>query len=308
MTQPDEREGPADRRQQPPGNRPVGTLGIVLSVAYLGGLTAGLMYMLLALWPQPSPKFAGASDSTAVKAYWACDSTMVDRWRADSTVADPKCASVAGANFLLWDEQRLLLIVMLAGALGALLHALRSLSMYIGNRKYKRSWLVMYILLPFTGGLIALVFYVVIRAGFFAPGTSAPTTTPYAFAAMAFLVGLFSQVAIEKLKIVAESFFTKAQPASDSLSGKDEAVIRRAERVASKEGGPKDAIDIDGIGFTEDTRLEVNGRERTPELQAPTKLRLMMDDWDRAVFDNGGELSVRVKNEDKSPESAVTVS
>lgn len=311
MTQPDEREGPADRRQQAPGNRPVGRIGIVATVLYLAGLTGVLMYLLLAIWPQPAPTLGSAQsgDSTIVKAYWDCDPSMVGRWRADSTVIDPKCVSIAGARYVLWDEQRLLMLVMFAGALGALLHALRSVSMYVGSRKLKRSWLVLYALLPFTGGLIALVFYVVVRAGFFAPGAEASASNPYAFAAMAFLVGLFSQVAIEKLKQVAESFFTKTSPGTDSLSGGDgTAVLRRAERVATSDGGPKDAIDIEGVGFTEDTRLEVNGQERQPELRAPTRLRLLLNDTERAVLDNGGELSVQLKDGDQSSEPALIVS
>ncbi len=304
MTETDER--------QPPGNHPVGRTGIAISVAYLAGLTAVLMYLLLAIWPQPEPKLGKASDSTAMKGaqqYWDCDSSMVARWSIDSTVRDPKCVTIAGGRFVLWDEQRLLLLVMLGGALGALLHALRSIAQYIGNRKLKESWLIMYGLLPFTGSLIAVAFYIVIRAGFFAPGTGAPQTSPFAFAAMAFMVGLFSQVAIEKLKVVAESFFTKTSPAADSLTAQEGvAVLRRAERVASTNGGPKDAIEIEGVGFTEETRLEVNGRERQPELRAPTRLRLLLDPAELAVLDNGGELSVQLKNGDKSSDAAVTVS
>jgi hypothetical protein len=279
------------------------------------------MYVLVAIWPQPVPNLGSyaTGDSIARRdtvarravatAYWFCDPTgMSARWRADSTVRDPKCVTVVGKQFLLWDEQRLLLMALLCGALGALLHALRSLSTYVGSRRLKESWLMMYALLPFNGSLLALVFYVVIRGGFFASNAGVVNTSPFAFAAMAMMVGLFSQVATEKLKQVAESFFTKIEPGADSLVAKGGgAALRSAQRVASVTGGPKDAVDIDGTGFTEDTRLEVNGRERQPAFQAPTRLRLLLDPAELAVLDNGGELSVQLKNGYKSSNPALTV-
>ena len=44
-------------------------------------------------------------------------------------------------HFDIWDEVRLLLIVILAGALGSLVHTVRSVYWYVGNRKLKWSWL-----------------------------------------------------------------------------------------------------------------------------------------------------------------------
>ena len=62
-------------------------------------------------------------------------------------------------QFDLWDEQRLLLLVILGGALGTLVHSLRSVYWYIGNRNLVMSWLAMYFMLPFAGSALALVFY-----------------------------------------------------------------------------------------------------------------------------------------------------
>ncbi len=323
MTQPDERQGVEDLRQKEgPGHDLVGRRGIIAIALYLGILAAVTMYVLVAIWPQTVPNLGSYGvprDSIAVRdanargvvasAYWWCDQTgMPARWRADSTVRDPKCVSIAGKEFLLWDEQRLLLIALLCGALGALLHAVRSLSQYVGNRKLKESWLMMYAMLPFNGSLLALVFYVVIRGGFFASNAGVGNTSPFSFAAMALMVGLFNQVAIEKLKQVAESFFTKTEQAADSLTPKaGEAALRSAQRVASVSGGPNDAIDIEGTGFTDATRLQVNGRERQPALQAPTRLRLLLDATELAVLENGGELSVQLKNGDKNSSPALTV-
>jgi len=311
---------PDDRQEEGPGDDLVGGRGIIAATIYMAVLALAFIYVLVAIWPQSTPNLGSyaARDSIrtgdsvraiVAQSYWYCDAGMPARWKADSTLRDPKCITIAGRHFLLWDEQRLLLMALLCGALGALLHALRSLSMYVGNRKLKASWLVMYALLPFNGSLLALVFYVVIRGGFFASNAGVGNTSPFAFAAMALMVGLFNQVAIEKLKQVAESFFTKTEPAADSLSAKDGgASLRRVQRVASTGGGPQDTIDVEGTGFTDATRLEVNGRERQPSLQGPTRLRLLLDATELAVLDNGGELSVQLKNGDKNSSPALTVS
>jgi len=318
MAKPDESQDAADQPQtEGPGSGLVGRWGIIAAALYLAILAGVAMYLLVAIWPQPVPNLGSyaAGDSVVHRAvaaaYWSCDKTgMPARWMADSTVRDPKCVSIADRSFLLWDEQRLLLIAVLCGALGALLHALRSLSVYVGNRKFRYSWLMLYALLPFSGSLLALVFYIAVRGGFFASNAGVGNTSPFAFAAMALLVGLFNQVAIEKLKQVAESFFTKTEPGADSLTPKagEAASLRSVERVASVNGGPRDAIDIEGTGFTAATRLEVNGRERQPALQAPTRLRLLLDPAELAVLDNGGQLTVQLKNGDKNSNPALTVS
>lgn len=49
---------------------------------------------------------------------------------------------------------------------------------------------------------MALVFYFVIRGGFLTPQVAAEETSPYGFAALAGLVGMFSDPAMEKLREV----------------------------------------------------------------------------------------------------------
>jgi len=293
-----------------PGASPVGTMGVLVMFSYLAVLAVVLTYVLVAAWPQPVPSLGSPDQGREVaQAFWSCSPEMVNRWARDTTVVDPKCVTLAGRGFLLSDEQRLFLLVIVAGALGALLHALRSLSMYIGNRELKRSWIAMYAALPASGGILAMVFYVVLRGGFVTTPAEVSATSPFAFIAVALLVGLFSQIAIEKLKQVAESVFTKVPQSGDALSEKEEVpLLLRAQRVASTPGGPEDAIEVEGTGFSEATRLEVNGRERQPELRGPTRVRLILDPTELAVLDNGGELTVQVKNGEKKSEAIATVS
>jgi hypothetical protein len=109
----------------------------------------------------------------------------------------------------MWDEQRLLLLVILGGALGTLVHSLRSVYWYIGNRNLVKSWMAMYFMLPFAGAALALVFYLVVRGGFFSPQSSFQQTSPFGFAAFSALIGMFSSQAVLKLKEVAEVMLSK---------------------------------------------------------------------------------------------------
>jgi hypothetical protein len=118
-------------------------------------------------------------------------------------------------SFTLSTEVLFFLIVGLAGALGALIHSIRSLSLYIGNRLLRWSWITYYALLPLVGILGGTLFYVVLRAGLFSPSTEVDQASPFGFAAVAALVGLFSQQAMEKLRELASQIFTQVPPSAD---------------------------------------------------------------------------------------------
>jgi hypothetical protein len=114
-------------------------------------------------------------------------------------------------------ELRLLAVVVFAGALGGQIHALRSFASYVGNRKLKASWLVGYFLMPFVAASLALVFYFVIRAGFFTANTTTQSMNVYGFAGLAGLVGLFSTMAVNKLRRMAIELLGPLEKEEDRL-------------------------------------------------------------------------------------------
>lgn len=180
-------EEPEEPQRGKVGEKPVGPIGIVLIMAYLIIFSIFLLYSFVQFWPPPSPTEGSSLPVT----------------------------------FLLWtfsisEETRLLFIVAMAGALGSLVHALRSFYWYVGNRELMWSWFTMYILLPFVGATIGLVFYLVIRGGFFSPQATVQQTSPFGFAALSAIVGLFSEQAVLKLKQVAETMLTEAPEGKDS--------------------------------------------------------------------------------------------
>ena len=113
----------------------------------------------------------------------------------------------------------LFVIVAAAGALGGLIHTIRSLCWYLGNRYLKWSWVPFYLLLPVVGASGATVFYLVFRAGLFSPSTSTSDVNPFGFAAVASLVGLFSEQALEKLQDVFGSLLAPARAGRDTIHG-----------------------------------------------------------------------------------------
>ncbi len=175
---------------QGPGNRFVGFNGIVLIAAYLFLFSVILIYSLVQFWPPQALAFSSMNSSNSP------------------------------VTFILWEfpiseEGRLFLIVALAGALGSLVHALRSFYWYVGNRDLIWSWIAMYILLPVAGATLGLIFYIAIRGGLF-PQATIQQTSPFGFAALSALVGLFSVEAALKLHNIAETVFTKAGEGQES--------------------------------------------------------------------------------------------
>ena len=187
-----------------PGSSRVGVSGIVLILSSLVALALLLFYILIVLLPI---SFAEGSPAA-----------MEESAPQQTTRQGPLERDVIlfGVTWKMSDEERLLILVMTAGALGSLVHALRSASWYVGNRNLVRSWVPKYLLLPFCGAILAVLFYFIVRGGFFSPRTSSMHTSQYGFCAMACLVGLFSEQAVLKLKQIAETVFVTTEQGKDA--------------------------------------------------------------------------------------------
>jgi hypothetical protein len=105
----------------------------------------------------------------------------------------------------------LMLLVLLAGALGAWIHVGRSYVEFVGNRTFRLSWISWYLLHPLLGSGLALIFYLAVRGGFFMTGTKGTDVNPYGIAGVSALVGLFSKQATNKLAEVFDTLFKTEQ-------------------------------------------------------------------------------------------------
>ena len=178
------------RDTNPSDSPPVDLVGIVLIAVYLLLLSILLVVAIIQFWP----------------------ASAVTRGSIDP---------VLNTSFLYWtvslsNEGRLLLIVVLAGALGGQVRSLRSLAWYVGNKQLKRSWLSQYILTPFIGAILAIVSYFIVRGGFCPANSTVQQTNIFGFAGLASLVGIASEPIALKLKQVANTLFTKPIQGKDS--------------------------------------------------------------------------------------------
>jgi hypothetical protein len=155
-------------------------------------------------------------------------------------------------------EVRLLLIALLAGALGSYIHAATSFADYVGNRKLSGNWVWWYLLRPFIGMSLALIFYFVVRGGFISPSAGGADMNPFGIAAMAGLVGMFSKNAIDKLNEVFTSLFGSKgdDKRGDKLQSPTIASIKPNK-------GPlagQTAVTITGSGFLPKARVTIGGK------------------------------------------------
>ncbi len=151
-----------------------------------------------------------------------------------------------------------------------MLHGLRSLAAYIGERFLFRSWIPYYALLPLVGGLLATIVYLVLRAGLLPGGTTSSQPDPYGIAAIGALVGLFSAQAAEKLKAVFETLFTKAETGSQSVM---DIALPTITGFDPSQGSPGTSVVISGDNLTSTTGVAFTDAE-APQFKIDSDKRL----------------------------------
>ncbi|GLZ07641.1 hypothetical protein Acsp03_51070 [Actinomadura sp. NBRC 104412] len=204
------------------GNRYAGVRDIVLIAGFLVLLAAALVVVLVQAWP-PGPRVS-----------------------ADGRYAftpDTVTVRLFGWSPRLSREACLFIVVMAAGALGAVVHALRSLYWYVGNRTLRRSWLMMYGFLPLVGALLGLMVYLVLRGGLTSPTGGSSDVNPYGVTAIAALVGLFSRETAEKLSAVFATLLAHPR------AGRDQALPPQVHSVEPASGRVGSLVVIRGIGL-----------------------------------------------------------
>lgn len=118
-------------------------------------------------------------------------------------------------------EQRMVILVLLSGLLGSLIHGATSFSSYVGDQKLDKNWLWWYALRPFVGMAVAFVFYIVFRGGL-VNNTKLESLNVYGVMTLAALAGLFSDRATLKLKEIFETMFQPKDDRAGKLSTSEE--------------------------------------------------------------------------------------
>ena len=232
--------GPSGRRE--PGGENASVRAAVVTGTLLALATLLVLYFLVQVWPPaPPPALSGGGGAPTPTTTPAPGTTTPDGQPPATTVvvqaAPNPPVRLFGARLEVDREARLFIVVGLAGALGGLVYALRSLTWYAGNRNLKYSWMMTYYLQPIVGAGMATITYVVLRGGLVVVTTQASpdVVNPFGFAAFGALVGLFSAQAAEWLKRIFEQVFVPA------MKGKDPAIEVRITGVKPEQArsGPR---------------------------------------------------------------------
>jgi hypothetical protein len=172
-----------------------------------------------------------------------------------------------GCKFEWSADKRLLITVIIAGALGSLVHVLTSFADYVGNRQLAKPWIWWFVLRVPIGISLALLFYLVVRAGMIVPsvqggnGGGTQSLNVYGVAAFAALAGMFSKQATDKMREVFETLFTpqKPVPRADSLAGKSGIIKVEPDKLAK---GTPEVLTVTGHGFLKDAKATIGGKPR----------------------------------------------
>jgi len=179
-------------------------------------------------------------------------------------------------------DLRMLLTVIIAGAIGSLIHTLTSFGDYVGNRRLGSSWLWWFVLRTPIGIALAIISYLILRGGLIVPTLQAPKAddlqgatlalNPYGIAAFAALAGMFSRQATDKLREVFETLFTaqKAVPRNEPLKGKPAVGVDPAKL---KQGAAQ-VLTVTGVGFDKDIKATVNGKPRDVQFISATQIKV----------------------------------
>jgi hypothetical protein len=267
--------------------KPTSWWGIWFLGFYMVGLFLLLGYMIVVLWPPTLP--SGTAEQQAAH-------------REAIVLLGP----LRGWAFrvFLTPGMRLLVLVMLAGALGSFLHALTSFADFVGNRQFISSWMWWYVLRPFVGAALALILYVAVRAGFLSVSAQGEAINTFGMVAIAALAGLFSKQATDKLDEVFTTMFrTEAGQGDAKRKDRLEKVPRPvATALAPAQilsgSGPVN-VNVAGSDFIRGSVVLFDGQDRATAFIGATQLSASLSAEDVAaagtyeirVYSPGGGLS-----------------
>jgi hypothetical protein len=192
-------------------------------------------------------------------------------------------AKVPGFRFArdLEQYELLLLLALLAGALGGSLHALQSFAAFVGNRTLRKSWLWWYLVRAPIGAILGLFFYVVLRAGL--TGDRATGVDPYGVVAVGALAGLFSERATRKLREVFDVLFPSKEEYDDRLEEKPVRLeLESVEPSPLKAAGGRVRLTIAGSGFSKKSVVRLGDTPLPTDFLSPQELEAT---FDLAAFD-----------------------
>jgi len=204
----------------------------------------------------------------------------------------------------------MLVLILCAGALGAMVHAVQSFVDFHGNQRLARSWLPWYLLRPVVGALMALVFYLLLRGGLVtgalqeSGGQTAVSVVGLTGAGA--LVGMFSDLASLKLKEIFTTIFATALKTerADPLAPPPKLQVESLDPATLTPGSPSPKVTVRGKNFAKDAKVLVDGKERTTTYRSSEELVVELDAQDIAA---AGDRKIAVANPGGDTSDAMTL-
>jgi hypothetical protein len=183
--------------KRPMGSRQRGAVGSSLVLA-----TLVLMTQLLAIWP------------AVIQAVTKVEANAPE----PKALATPVLFGLA--HMVIQPDVALIEMVMLVGALGALVGGCRRFIYFSTRDELTRRDEWSYLMRPLQGAALALIVYFTLRGGYLGQDQAAPVN-PYGVAALSALVGLFTRHAVSKLTDVFDTLFGKPKEDAAPVHVKD---------------------------------------------------------------------------------------
>lgn len=225
-----------------------------------------LGYLVYAFWPTTGPDASGS--------------------------VPPSTINLFGYHFTVISEIRSILLVMAVGAVGSYIHQITSFVDFVGNRRLYASWTWWYVLRPFAGLFLALLFYFTLRGGLLVVGAESDGLNAFGIAAIAGLVGMFSKQATDKLREVFDTAFKTSDQRADKL-------VQGTPKIASidpqtvQHGSTGMSLTVTGEDFVSESVVKFNGADRPTKWISNTTLVATIPDADIAA---PGTIEVTVFN------------
>jgi hypothetical protein len=187
----------------------------------------------------------------------------------------PAFARVMGFDRLS-SEGRLMLLVVLSGALGSASFAAWSFAKHKALETYDENWHWWYVLRLPMGMMLALIFYFVLRGGLFNSGFNniggtapAQSVNPYGFVALGALTGMFAGRAAQRLEDIFSMIF-----AGSEMKRADVPVIDGNLKVVAG-GGDTDLI-VKGKNFANGIKAIIGSRQDVAVLVSPSEIKVKL--------------------------------
>lgn len=181
-------------------------------------------------------------------------------------------------------DAQLFLVVMIAGGLGSFVHTATSFGDFVGNEKLTVNWMWWYILKPFIGMALAVIFYMVMRGGLLSSGSNAGSINLFGIAALAGLTGMFSKQATDKLSEVFDALFRTRAGGGDAKRKDDlnnpVPILLDLDPTSIEPATRNVIVTVKGTGFVSGSVVRLNGANRETEFRDSTRLlaKLLPDD------------------------------